>query len=208
LKGKQLYYYYDADGRRVRRVAGSSGEMWHVYGMDGELLAEYAYAGQGQAAPPPAAPLKEYGYRSGQLLVTAERVAPGAPPVPAGVSNAGFEVPALGVGGYQYNPANAAWTFTGNAGVTANSSAFTAGNPAAPEGLRVAFVQQTGRVSQVVSFPATALYTVKVRAVRAGRGADTDAVLRPARLRRRAHLPALLLRAQQLLPQSRPLRAL
>lgn len=57
-------YTYDGDGRRVRRnVAGA--ETWQMYGMDGELLAEYA------AGAATFLPQKEYGYRSGQLLVTA-----------------------------------------------------------------------------------------------------------------------------------------
>ncbi len=57
---------YDADGRRVRRGLGEEGEVWQVYGAGGELLAEYA------PAAPPSQPLKEYGYRSGELLVTAD----------------------------------------------------------------------------------------------------------------------------------------
>jgi RHS repeat-associated protein len=58
-------YTYDADGRRTRRkILGS--EAWQVYGIDGELLAEYAGGGA------PSAPQKEYGYRNGELLVTAE----------------------------------------------------------------------------------------------------------------------------------------
>lgn len=60
-------YTYDGDGRRVRRKVNSS-ETWQVYGMDGELLAEYANA---SASSPP----KEYGYRNGQLLVIAEPAA-------------------------------------------------------------------------------------------------------------------------------------
>jgi RHS repeat-associated protein len=58
------YYAYDADGHRARRNTYGQ-ETWQVYGMDGELLAEY----QAQAAPIIA--IKEYGYRNGQLLVTA-----------------------------------------------------------------------------------------------------------------------------------------
>jgi RHS repeat-associated protein len=57
-------YAYDADGRRVKRNDGS-GEVWQVYGIDGELVAEYA------ANAAPSFPQKEYGYRSGQLLITA-----------------------------------------------------------------------------------------------------------------------------------------
>jgi RHS repeat-associated protein len=57
-------YAYDADGKRTRRDVGGS-VTWQVYGFSGELLAEYA----GGAAP--ASPQKEYGYRGGELLVTA-----------------------------------------------------------------------------------------------------------------------------------------
>jgi RHS repeat-associated protein len=58
-------YTYDADGHRVKRDVNGQA-TWQVYGFDGELLAEYA----GGAMP--AAPQKEYGYRNGELLVTAE----------------------------------------------------------------------------------------------------------------------------------------
>lgn len=59
------YYTYDADGHRVRRKVEGQ-ETWQIYGFAGELLAEYA------ANRPPTSLLKEYGYRNGQLLVTAE----------------------------------------------------------------------------------------------------------------------------------------
>ncbi|HWS99690.1 MAG TPA: RHS repeat-associated core domain-containing protein [Pyrinomonadaceae bacterium] len=62
---QQSVYTYDANGSRVRRKSYGE-ETWQVYGMDGELLAEYA------ASSAPASSLKEYGYRNGQLLVTAE----------------------------------------------------------------------------------------------------------------------------------------
>jgi RHS repeat-associated protein len=63
-------YSYDADGRRVRRGLGAGGEVWQVYGPGGELLAEYTPGAS------PAQPLREYGYRAGELLVTAEAAAP------------------------------------------------------------------------------------------------------------------------------------
>ena len=59
------YYTYNADGQRVRRKINNK-ETWQVYGFDGELLAEYAANGSTNS------PQKEYGYRNGQLLVTAE----------------------------------------------------------------------------------------------------------------------------------------
>ncbi|MDX6501147.1 MAG: hypothetical protein QOG23_4407 [Blastocatellia bacterium] len=58
-------YTYDGDGHRVRRNVNGT-ETWQVYGIGGEVLAEYA----GNVGP--ATPQKEYGYRNGQLLVTAE----------------------------------------------------------------------------------------------------------------------------------------
>src|SRR5947207_1443167 len=57
-------YSYDGDGRRVKRVVGGV-ETWQVYGIGGELIAEYA------ANTAASSPQKEYGYRHGQLLITA-----------------------------------------------------------------------------------------------------------------------------------------
>jgi RHS repeat-associated protein len=57
-------YSYDGDGRRVKRLVNGV-ETWQVYGLGGELLAEYA------ANAGPAVPQKEYAYRNGQLLVSA-----------------------------------------------------------------------------------------------------------------------------------------
>jgi RHS repeat-associated protein len=56
-------YTYDADGRRVKR-ATAYGETWQVYGVEGELLAEY------KSGAAPYIPTKEYGYRRGELLVS------------------------------------------------------------------------------------------------------------------------------------------
>ncbi|MBC8030040.1 MAG: DUF4214 domain-containing protein [Pyrinomonadaceae bacterium] len=61
--GQWQTYTYDADGRRIKRNVNGA-ETWQVYGMGGELLAEYK---SGSAA---FLPSKEYGYRGGQLLVT------------------------------------------------------------------------------------------------------------------------------------------
>lgn len=58
-------YTYDGDGKRVKRNVNGT-ETWQVYGIGGELLAEYATNAS------PSSPQKEYGYRNGQLLVTAE----------------------------------------------------------------------------------------------------------------------------------------
>jgi RHS repeat-associated protein len=62
------YYTYNGDGQRVRRKIATF-EIWQVYGFAGELLAEYPQNGPSLAM---AQPQKEYGYRNGELLVTAE----------------------------------------------------------------------------------------------------------------------------------------
>ena len=72
--GQWQTYSYDGDGRRVKRNVNGV-ETWQVYGMGGELLAEYAQNGS------PTSPQKEYGYRNGQLLITATVTTGwGAPP--------------------------------------------------------------------------------------------------------------------------------
>ncbi len=68
------------------------------------------------------------------------------------LSDPGFELPALATGAYQYNPNGSPWTFSGDAGVANNNSAFTTGNPSAPQGNQVAFLQITGSASQSVTF--------------------------------------------------------
>jgi hypothetical protein len=71
---------------------------------------------------------------------------------PIDVPNSTFEAPYLGSGGtaYQYNPKGGSWAF-GGGGLSGNGSAFTSGNPPAPQGQQVAFLQQGGSFSQVLS---------------------------------------------------------
>jgi hypothetical protein len=82
--------------------------------------------------------------------------------VPA-LANPGFEAPAVGAGSFDYNATDAGWTFTGMAGVAANGSGFTTGNPVAPEGTQVAFVQETGGMSQAVTLTG-GVYTLSFQA--------------------------------------------
>ena len=68
-------YTYNADGQRTRRKVDGV-ETWQIYGFGGELLAEYA------ANAAVTTPQKEYGYRNGQLLITATVTTGwGSPPV-------------------------------------------------------------------------------------------------------------------------------
>ena len=67
LNGQTQTYVYDGTGQRIKRIVGGV-ETWQVYGIGGELLAEYPVNGAAGS------PQKEYGYRNGQLLVTADAV--------------------------------------------------------------------------------------------------------------------------------------
>lgn len=62
-------YRYNADGNRVRRILSGTGEYWMVYGLGGELVAEYNAT---SGIPAQTNPSKEFGYRGGQLLVITE----------------------------------------------------------------------------------------------------------------------------------------
>jgi RHS repeat-associated protein len=57
-------YSYDVAGQRIQRTVNGV-QTWQVYGFGGELTAEYAANGA------PSSPQEEYGYRNGELLITA-----------------------------------------------------------------------------------------------------------------------------------------
>ena len=66
----------------------------------------------------------------------------------------GFEAPVVGAGVFVDQPAGSGWTWGtsgGGAGISGNGSGFTAANPNAPEGAQVAYLQQLGYMSQVIS---------------------------------------------------------
>jgi hypothetical protein len=93
-----------------------------------------------------------------------------AAPTAIPLANAGFETPAVGsgtFGAFQYNPAGAGWTFSPSSGVAGNGSGFTAGNPNAPQGTQVGFLQGTGSVSQQVTLTA-GTYQLTFRAAQRG----------------------------------------
>ena len=83
------------------------------------------------------------------------------------VGDAGFEVVSVGTGSSasQYDPNGSLWTFTGQTGVAGNGSGFTSGNPAAPQGTQVAFLQSnTGSISQSLDFEVPGSYVVSFQA--------------------------------------------
>ena len=65
-------------------------------------------------------------------------------------------------------PTGSAWSFSGSAGLAGNGSDFTAGNPNAPQGSQVAFLQKTGSISQTVDFAAAGSYVINFSAAQRG----------------------------------------
>jgi hypothetical protein len=82
--------------------------------------------------------------------------------------DAGFEQVQVGAGQYQYRPTGSPWSFSGNSGISANNSGFTSGNPPAPEGTQVAFLQTTGSFSQSVAGWAAGSYVLTFDAAQRG----------------------------------------
>jgi hypothetical protein len=90
------------------------------------------------------------------------------PPTLPTIGDAGFETVPLSAGSYEYSPTGSAWTFASGAGISANGSAFTSGNPAAPQGSQVAFVQATGTITQSVANWSAGSYTLSFDAAQRG----------------------------------------
>ena len=95
------------------------------------------------------------------------------------ISDAGFEQPSAGPAGawnsFDYDPTGTAWIYAGSAGVAANGSGFTAGNPPAPEGVQVGFLQMTGSFIQSVSGWAAGSYVITFDAAQRGNyGSNQD----------------------------------
>src|SRR5262249_30539555 len=96
----------------------------------------------------------------------------------ASLDDSGFEAPALAPGEFRYNPTGSPWAFTGTAGVTTNVNAFTSGNPLAPQGSQVAFIQRLGSASQTATF-VQGTYVINFAAAQRGNlaSAETFSVL-------------------------------
>ena len=78
-------------------------------------------------------------------------VSAATPSLVVSLADGGFEVPALASGTSQAGPSGSSWTFAGTSGLASNGAALLAGNPAAPEGSQVAYVEGAGSLSQVVT---------------------------------------------------------
>src|SRR5262249_51776013 len=86
------------------------------------------------------------------------------------IGDAGFEAPVGGTGSvndFVYNPTGTPWTFSSTSGVAGNGSGFTSGNPNAPDGSQVAFLEYQGSISQVVN-PGSGSYMLSFQAAQRG----------------------------------------
>ena len=102
---------------------------------------------------------------------------------PTGFSDPGFESPSQrsGESAYAYDPKGSTWSFSGGAGLAGNGSAFTAGNPDAPQGSQVAFIQRTGTASQVVVFPSASAGSYQITLSAAQRGNHSGGAMKRSR---------------------------
>jgi hypothetical protein len=71
---------------------------------------------------------------------------------------------------FAYDRAGTPWSYTGPAGVAGNGSGFTAGNPNAPEGTQVGFLQGIDGFSQVVAGMPAGTYQLSFAAAQRGNG--------------------------------------
>ncbi len=83
-----------------------------------------------------------------------------APVTIPSIGDPNFEQVVVGAGKYRYDPTGSAWTFSGTSGISGNHSGFTSGNPPAPQGVQVAFLQKTGSITQTVAGWAAGTYVL------------------------------------------------
>ncbi|MCE9667879.1 hypothetical protein LY474_08660 [Myxococcus stipitatus] len=92
------------------------------------------------------------------------------------VPNGTFEAPALAASpGYQYAPTGSGWTFVNGAGLSRNGTAFTSGNPNAPQGAQVMFLQGVAAATRTIHLPA-GYYVFGFAAAQRGNLASTQRV--------------------------------
>ena len=84
------------------------------------------------------------------------------------IGDRGFEQVVVGAGQFRYDPTGSPWAFSGGAGISGNNSGFTSGNPPAPQGVQVAFLQGTGSFTQSVTGWAAGSYVLTFDAAQRG----------------------------------------
>ena len=89
-------------------------------------------------------------------------------PSTSSIGDPGFEQVVVGAGHFQYDPTGSPWAFSGSSGISGNNSGFTWGNPPAPQGSKVAFLQETGSFTQTVADWAAGSYVLTFDAAQRG----------------------------------------
>ena len=77
-------------------------------------------------------------------------------------------MPGTGYFGFIADPTDSPWSFAGSAGVSSNGSGFTSGNPNAPDGTQVGYVQDQGAIRQAISNPVAGDYALSFRIAQRG----------------------------------------
>jgi hypothetical protein len=157
---------YKSDGAGDYQLASESPDIGTGTSL-GAPETDYAGVARPQGAGVDIGPYQYTGPATTPLTVSSES----RTSLPS-LGDADFEAPSVGVGkyqAYQYAPAGTPWTYTGSAaGVAGNGSGFTAGNPDAPEGTQVGFLQGIGAFSQDVPGWAAGTYQISFDAAQRG----------------------------------------
>ena len=167
--GKRSEFSYDGANRRVKIVERGAGETAVAQPGDSSY-SDYASA-------PFVAPAGNYTISFEGLSAVASDVAliDGVTLNNLVVPNGSFETPVVGANAVP-NPANATWTFEGEAGIAGNASTLTQNNPNAPAGTQVAFVPgDGGAIRQTVAL-AAGNYTLAFKAAQGGNNKSTQQV--------------------------------
>jgi RHS repeat-associated protein len=141
--GSRTEFTYDGLGRRVQIVEKTPGISITVQPPDNLYT---AYVSQSTNLPAGNYNLVVEGLGGACGFIDAITLNGGLAP------NGGFESPV--VDNYAYNPPGGGWTFLGRSGLSGNAGAFTSGNPNAPDGVQVAFIEVNGYLYQPLTFVA------------------------------------------------------
>ena len=79
-----------------------------------------------------------------------------------------YERVQVGAGEFQYRPTGSPWSFSDGAGLVANGSGFTSGNPNARRGNQVVFLEERGSFTQTVTDFAAGSYLLTFDAAQRG----------------------------------------
>ena len=151
---RSSFYTYNATGQRVRRQNSGGAAVWQVYGVEGELLAEYT------ANAPATSPLKEYGYRNGELLVTAEGFSTSAAFVKTDATTGGNWKGKYGTEGYHLANDGAIYPAYAQVSATGTSNHTWAASTTDARALQKAASGNTDRIAATYYSPTE--YTVNI----------------------------------------------